>query len=98
MFSLCDDCKEKVEAAEVIDAKPNETTIAEDMRALIKRMKNEGVPVSYEMKNMACALTLTQILDEVKEDICKNYCKYAKECAERMEAGEELRECPLDRL
>lgn len=43
-------------------------------------------------------MSVTAILDEVKEDICKNYCKYAKECEERMEAGEELRECPLDRL
>ena len=43
-------------------------------------------------------MNVTQILDEVKEDVCKNYCKYSKECEERMEAGEELRDCPLDRL
>ena len=43
-------------------------------------------------------MNVTQILEEVKEDFCKNYCKYSKECEERLEEGEELRDCPLDRL
>lgn len=43
--------------------------------------------------------TLTQILEEVKEDICDNYCKYAEQCYEAMENGEEDSIiCPLDRL
>lgn len=43
-------------------------------------------------------MNITQILEEVKTDFCLNYCKYAAECQERFEKGEELRDCPLDRL
>ena len=42
--------------------------------------------------------SVTELIDQVKEDICKNYCKYAEECEERLENGEELRKCPLDKL
>lgn len=42
--------------------------------------------------------TVRAIIAEVIADFCINYCKYAKECEERMEKGEELRDCPLDRL
>ena len=43
--------------------------------------------------------TLTQILEEVKEDICDNYCKYRDACEILIEE-EELDDftCPLDRL
>lgn len=43
-------------------------------------------------------MSVIEILEEVKADICNNYCKYKEECDKRMEAGEELRDCPLDRL
>ena len=43
-------------------------------------------------------MNVTQILEEVKVTFCKEYCKYAEECEERLDKGEELRDCPLDRL
>ena len=43
-------------------------------------------------------MTVIEILEEVNEDFCMNYCKYKEECDEKMEANEDLRECPLDRL
>lgn len=43
-------------------------------------------------------MTATEIIEQVKEDFCRNYCKYTEECEERMEKDEDLRECPLDRL
>ena len=43
-------------------------------------------------------MTVIEILEEVKADFCNNYCKYKEECDEKMEADEDLRECPLDRL
>lgn len=43
--------------------------------------------------------TLTQILEEVKEDICDNYCKLREQCGEYIEAGDyDKIICPLDRL
>ena len=43
--------------------------------------------------------TLTQILEEVKEDICINYCKYNERCSEALENGDGFNiECPLFRL
>ena len=43
--------------------------------------------------------TLTQILEEVKEEICDNYCKFSKQCAELLENDEaDSIVCPLDRL
>ena len=43
--------------------------------------------------------TATQIIEEVKEDICDNYCKYRDTCELLLE-DENLDEfsCPLDRL
>ena len=43
-------------------------------------------------------ITVEAMLEHIKEDFCNNYCKYAKECEERMDNGEELRPCPLDKL
>lgn len=42
--------------------------------------------------------TLTQILEEVKEENYSQYCKYTEDCINRMEDNEEPRKCPLDRL
>ena len=43
--------------------------------------------------------TLTQILEEVKDEICNNYCKYKAECDEALEDNDPDRiHCPLDRL
>ena len=43
-------------------------------------------------------MSVTETIEEVKDDFCRNYCKYAEECEERMEADEALRPCPLDKL
>lgn len=41
---------------------------------------------------------VTDIITQVKEDICNNYCKYTAECWDRLDNGEETRPCPLNRL
>lgn len=44
--------------------------------------------------------TLSQILEEVREDICDNYCKY-RDTADEECLCDKIRdggECPLDRL
>lgn len=41
--------------------------------------------------------TVTDILDEVKHEMCMGYCKYLKECSAAMENGATFC-CPLDRL
>lgn len=43
-------------------------------------------------------LTVTEIIEDVRNDICSNFCKYAEECDQKMEKNEEPRKCPLDRL
>lgn len=40
---------------------------------------------------------VTDIIAQVKEEICREYCKYAEECTEKLENGENV-SCPLDRL
>lgn len=39
----------------------------------------------------------TDIIDEVKKDMCDNYCKYAEVCDTVLENGGTFC-CPLDRL
>lgn len=44
--------------------------------------------------------SVTRIIEEVREDICNNYCKYRVTCDENAEC-EVIRtggECPLDKL
>lgn len=43
-------------------------------------------------------LTVEIILEQVKNEFCNDYCKYTGECTEKMDNGEELRPCPLDKL
>lgn len=45
-----------------------------------------------------CGTSVTDIIEVVKEKFCINFCKYADECQAKLEAGEDLRPCPLDRL
>jgi len=40
---------------------------------------------------------VTDIIAQVKEEICRDYCKRAEECAQKLESGEDV-SCPLDRL
>lgn len=42
--------------------------------------------------------TVTEIIEEVKNDFCLNYCKYTGECDKKLDEGEDMRPCPLDRL
>lgn len=41
--------------------------------------------------------TVTDILEEVKHEMCIDFCKYTKECAEAINRGVEV-PCPLDKL
>lgn len=41
--------------------------------------------------------SVIDILEEVKSEICDNYCKYVKECNEALDNGEDFY-CPLDKL
>ena len=43
-------------------------------------------------------MKVTEIIEQVKQEFCMEYCKYYEECEERAENGEKLRDCPLDRL
>lgn len=49
---------------------------------------------------MAAEKNITQLLEEIREDICDNYCKYRTTCDDNCEC-EVMRTggaCPLDRL
>lgn len=41
---------------------------------------------------------VTDIIAQVKDEFCNDYCKYTEECMDRLRNNEELRPCPLDRL
>lgn len=42
--------------------------------------------------------TISEKIEEIKEEICKNYCKYEWECMNRLENNQDTRPCPLDKL
>ena len=42
--------------------------------------------------------TATQIIEEVKEEICDSFCKYRETCDEYLENDDPDFYCPLDRL
>ena len=50
------------------------------------------------MENSQKDLTVTEILDQVKDEFCNDYCRYTKECTEQFEKEGDTRPCPLDRL
>ena len=41
--------------------------------------------------------SVIDIIEEVKEEICDSYCKFVKECTEKLEENENFY-CPLDKL
>ena len=41
--------------------------------------------------------TVTDIIEEVKQEMCDGYCKYVKECNEMLDDGDDFY-CPLDKL
>lgn len=41
--------------------------------------------------------SVIDIIEEVKEEICNQYCKKFKECSEALDEGKDFY-CPLDRL
>ena len=41
--------------------------------------------------------TVTDIIEEVKAEICDQYCKKLKECIEALDEGNDFY-CPLDKL
>lgn len=41
--------------------------------------------------------TVTDILDEVKHEMCSNYCKHLEACSEALNANVDY-PCPLERL
>lgn len=43
-------------------------------------------------------ITVEKILEQVKNEICNDYCKYTAECIALMENGQETKPCPLDKL
>lgn len=50
------------------------------------------------MENSKNEMTVTEIIDQVKDEICNDYCRYTKECTEQLEKEGDTRTCPLDRL
>lgn len=42
--------------------------------------------------------TITEIIEEVRYEFCRNYCKYTEECDRELEEDEFMRPCTLDRL
>lgn len=43
--------------------------------------------------------TVSEIIEEVRTELCNEFCKYAKECDKELkEKGEITRYCPLDKL
>lgn len=43
-------------------------------------------------------ITITEIIEEVRHEFCRNYCKYTEECDRELEEEEFMRPCPLDKL
>ena len=41
--------------------------------------------------------TVTDIIEEVRSEMCDGYCKYVKECSEALDEGNDFY-CPLDKL
>ena len=42
-------------------------------------------------------MTVTDIIEEVRQEMCNDYCKYHKECDKALEEGKDF-PCPLGRL
>ncbi|MBR5316017.1 MAG: hypothetical protein IKU44_04420 [Firmicutes bacterium] len=44
-------------------------------------------------------ITVTKLIEEIREEMCKHYCKYNEQCEEALENNDlDSIVCPLDRL
>ena len=53
---------------------------------------------AIEGRNMNKEKSITQILDDVKSEICDKYCKYPYEIEDEADLDEICKNCPLERL
>lgn len=68
--------------------------IAIEKLAAYEDLEEQG----YSRQKLQPQPTVSDVIEEAKNNFCRYYCKYTEECEERMEADEDLRPCPLDRL
>ena len=76
----------------------------EFIEELKKAIRPDDDPVLISKETLEDAIKLMKpkrvidVIEEVKDEFCRDFCKKAEECEANLKSGEELIYCPLDKL